>query len=203
MAEFFEQLVAEEDPARVAGLAEQMPMPPSLEAFPEPEATPAGKAKASRNGRAPANAVDDGAEKVASKADRLADELDAAEREVDDSDATADADAEGLDSEAAAAAEAEAIAGLAMPPVPAQSQLVVVGLATVPAIAAFKAELMRVDGVTGVNVTAVADGEFMFTVAHAADADLRGAVEAMDRFAAHVTDEDGATLSISIEESKD
>lgn len=83
---FFESLFAEEDPARLAGLAERMPQPPALDTF---------------------GAAGWSGDPVAAEPDEAAAESDAPAAEPDG--LAAD---DRLDPDAAAAAEAEAIAGL-------------------------------------------------------------------------------------------
>lgn len=165
-AAFFDALLAEEDPARLAGLAEQMPQLPTLDeianAAPPTPAGPAAKRVLRVEPPAPAT----GSEAV-------------------------HAEPEALDANSAAAAEAEALAGL-----DGQTQLVVSGLATVAAIASFKATLVRTPGVSAVSATAGSNGDVLFTVTHADNADIREAIDHMAEFQARVIADDGSSLVV-------
>jgi hypothetical protein len=243
-AAFFEALLAEEDPARLAGLAERLPPPPSLEEFAVAETEDAtdrprlpgprsprspSRASASRATRThttarpasvrPATAGRASADRVAGShaATATSDATTAPVREpqpapapgVNDpakaaptgdvelampgqlaNDLAAD-ELEALDADAAEAAEAEALAGLDR-----QMQLIVSGLTSVGSIASFKAALVRSAGVNAVSVMAGADGDCMFTVTHAADADLRAAIRDLEPFQARVIADDGSTLVV-------
>jgi hypothetical protein len=73
------------------------------------------------------------------------------------------------------------------------TQVVVVGLVSVASIASFKRHLGRVSGVQSVGVSSGPDGEFVFTVTHAADTSLRDAIPSLPSFQARVTNTaDGA-----------
>jgi hypothetical protein len=67
------------------------------------------------------------------------------------------------------------------------TQVVVVGLISVASIASFKRHLGRIAGVQSVGVSSGPDGEFVFTVTHAADAALRDAIPSLPSFQARVT----------------
>jgi hypothetical protein len=181
MVAFFERLLAEEDPARLATLAEQMPSPPSiggpLTDEPEPDATPDPGFDDGRAG---------GARSRSGRRARADDEVADAEAPTDDR----------LEPDAAAAAEAEARIGLDV-----QDQLLVSGLSSVAGIAAFKAALVNVRGVSAVGVTAgVNDDEVVYTVTHDGRVGIREVLQTMDAFEPRVVAEDGATLVVAVRE---
>jgi hypothetical protein len=228
-AAFFDALLAEDDPARLAGLAERMPQPPTLDEFPaddNPAPTPRTRAP-----RAPSAAGRPATHKAVAKLrptvevpavdepvavapaleespaveeqGLLEDEADLANEPVladEPLDAEAAVEVEptpdALDAEAAAAAEAEALLGL-----DGQTQLIVSGLVSVGGIAAFKAGIMRSRGVSAVSVTAGTDGDFVFSVTHDGDAQVRDALRDMDAFEARVVADDGDSLVVVAHES--
>jgi hypothetical protein len=231
-AAFFEALLAEEDPARLAGLAERMPAPPSLGDFASIEATDlpsnarpraprtANRTTAMAAGTAPiasgtsasgstkkGSAGDGPAEASAEPPPSLedAEAVDAEAVVAEGVDAEARAPEGGteaprvveppaddaLDQDAAAAAEAESLAGLE-----SQTQLIVSGLTSVASIATFKAALVHFGGVNAVSVNAGSDGDCLFTVTHARDADLRDALRDFELFQTRVIADDGDTLVV-------
>lgn len=179
-ATFFDHLLAEEDPARLAGLAERMPQPPSLDdatvvaaAAPPPQRRRLEAPKAA----APEPTAEPGA---------------AAEAELEP---VAVTEPEALGADDAAAAEAAALAGL-----DGQTQLVVSGLVGVAAIATFKGALMRSPGVNAVSVNAGSDGDVLFTVTHGEDADLPASLHGMDGFQARIIADDGTRLVVVVQD---
>ncbi len=70
---------------------------------------------------------------------------------------------------------------------PAATQVIVVGLVSVASIASFKRHLGRLAGVRSVGVSSGPDGEFVFAVNHADDANLRDAIPSLPSFQARVT----------------
>jgi hypothetical protein len=189
MDEFFERLLAENDPARLAALAEQAPDPPDLSA-----------------------------EVVAANGEVVGQDTAAGVGEWKDvnwtpaglkADAAAEAEAaatEGLDLSAneewpvavqAAALRAESpdddfeAAGVA------NTRLFVNGLSSVAGISAFKGALGQLQGVSSVSVSSGEPGVFIFTVVHSPDADLQSGVGELTSFSALVTDasEDGLTVT--------
>jgi hypothetical protein len=190
MAAFFETLLAEEDPARLAGLAEQMPVPPALiadgsgaPAESHEGGEPGGPGPLARAGVGDAGVGDAG----------VGDAGDGADAETTDA---APTEAEALDADAAAAAEAEALAGLDR-----QTNLVVSGLSSVAAIASFKGALLNVEGVSAVSVTAGEAGEVLFSVTHDGEVDLRDAIRTVESFETQVTADDGTMVSLVARES--
>lgn len=193
---FFKTLLAEEDPGRLAGLAEQLPPPPSLDEFPagagagvdasrsravrSQPVTPRSSASAAMAERDAQVATDDGVP-VASGPDGPSQTVPP----------EAEAPADALDAAAAAAAEAEALIGL-----DEKTQLIVSGLTNVGSIAAFKAAILASPGVNAVSVNAGEEGDVLITISHAADADMRHAVRAIEAFQPAVIADDGTTLVI-------
>lgn len=167
MDAFFERLLAEEDPARLAGLAEQLPEPPELEIDISGPATTAAALDA--DGAAAAEA------EVLGEIEAIDDELDdAAEANIPVvSDLTRRLDA---------------LSGPAAPmPEPRTTRVAVSGLASVASIAGFKRALAKSTGVRSVSVASGPTGDFIFTVAHEPETDLRSGVPLLDGFSAVIT----------------
>ncbi len=212
MDQFFEVLLAEEDPARLATLAEQVPDAPMFSDLPSLKRLPAARATGAN-----------GAAKPKAPAGRAAGPR-AATSEADATEAR-------LEPDAAAAAEAEAIADLDPVSTEAedlspeemvgllgidtgspddlaaadrladgdwQTRVVVTGLTSVAGISTFKGALGRVAGVTTVSVSTGADDDFVFDVAHTTTTDLRRAVAAFAGFDAHMTLDDGDVISFTV-----
>lgn len=211
MDRFFEQLLAENDPAKLAGLAERAPEPPDLlsdapsaieavaatpeapvvdhtwdvPAVPSPESEPAADAQADATPEAQAPAA-----------------LEA--------DAAAEAEAEasaGLDPHAieawptvAPAAAQKDVPAAAMDDAngPDSTRLFVHGLTSVAQISSFKGGLAAVKGVRSVSVSSGERGVFIFTVSHDPGVDLDSGVAGLSAFTARVTDatDDGFTVSV-------
>jgi len=79
----------------------------------------------------------------------------------------------------------------------ASTQVVVVGLVSVAAIASFKRHLTRVAGVESVGVTSGPDGEFVFAVDHRADLVLADLVPTLPGFGARVSDSADGVLHVT------
>jgi hypothetical protein len=196
MDRFFEELLAENDPARLATLAEHAPEPPDL----------TGELAT----RSYADARDD------ADAD--------AESESDMSTGHADDDAPALEADAAAEAEAEATEGLDMatsdewptanvasrhgdaagtdgePDGSAHSRLLVSGLTSVAAISAFKGAVGQLAGVRSVSVSSGERGVFVFAVSHDPAVDIAPAVSELVGFAIRINDASADTLTITAHE---
>lgn len=194
MAAFFERLNAEEDPTRIATMAETMPDPPSLPdvvaalaaappAIESPTEAPTGRAAGELM------TADDFAAAEAEAASFNADlegndEPDAASPET--------TDAEGGDPEASAHAD----------PTPAASDLtttsiVVAGLVSVANIANFKRSLTRTPGVATIAVASGPDGDFVFSVGHTLGADLSASVLALSGFDIEITDQSDDAIHVA------
>ncbi|HJP89718.1 MAG TPA: hypothetical protein VJ850_11850 [Candidatus Limnocylindrales bacterium] len=224
MDRFFEQLLAENDPAKLAGLAERAPEPPDLS-----DEAPSAMAEV----RAPAvdhtwdvPAVAAEAPEAEPVAEAMAEPVveAAAEAPMEAAEAAPEPQAEApvaLHSDAAAAAEAEASEGLdpraieAWPTVstakpqpdaaassdangPDSTRLFVHGLTSVAQISSFKGGLAAVRGVKSVSVSSGERGVFIFTVNHDPGVDLDSGVAGLSAFTARVTDatDDGFTVSV-------
>jgi len=185
MDEFFERLLAEDDPARLATLAERAPEPPALAdlaAMPRVTAV----ASAAAGPTVPSEPA-------------VADAPDVSEPNPD-----APAGDESLGPEAAAAAEAEAFENLELAAdepgsaggEPGSHRVVVTGLTSVAGISAFKGALGQLDDVGGVSVTAGERGTFVFTVAHDPALDLATALTQLAGFDAKVTERDDDTIHV-------
>jgi flagellar hook-length control protein FliK len=80
------------------------------------------------------------------------------------------------------------------------TRLSVVGLVSVASIAGFKRAVSRAPGVSGVSVASGPNGDFIFTVQHAASTDLRTVVPELDGFAASITGDADGVLTVSASE---
>ena len=179
-AAFFEALLAEDDPARLAGLAERMPQPPSLDEF------AVGVAAADAD-----SAVETRRDDASQDDTDATEDLEPTGSEAPDGPATAVQVDDHLDADAAAAAEAAALDGL-----DGQTQLLVSGLDGMAAIAAFKSALLHVQGVSAVSVLATNGPELQFNVTHDAEADVRDGLRGLPGFRARVIGDDGSSVAV-------
>jgi hypothetical protein len=199
MDAFFGRLLAEEDPTRIATMAELMPDPPSLAeiaaSIPEPAPTPFVAAP-------PAASLEPAATVVEPA---LPDEpaIDFAAAEAEAADFTAELDADQADGPSGAPArpgdgagsDAERPAGGRI-----TTRVVVLGLVSVASIASFKRELGRARGVAAIGVASGPDGEFVFSVTHDDGLDLAGAITALDGFATRITGQSAETLEVAAQD---
>lgn len=208
MASFFERLNAEEDPTRIATMAETMPDPPSLAdvaasvsahhpvaaepAVAEPVAAePESQPEPSVDlfGESTTTAPSGGYDFAAAEAEAAAfgDDVES-EPELPEADeaaaAEATADAAG-DNEAAPAAEL------------ASSRVIVSGLASVANIANFKRSLARSAGVATIGVASGPDGDFIFTVGHTLGSALNATVRTLPGFDIEVTGESDDAINVA------
>ncbi len=187
---FFERLLAEEDPARVAGMAESLPEPPDLSGIETPRtAQPAGLDDA------------DAAEAEALAFADLA-SVDGDGEAADPnlfSDGSEGGEGEQVDDASVASRLAMFAAQWGEPAAESTvtSSVAVTGLVSVASIAGFKRAIGRVAGVEGVTVASGPAGDFIFTVQHTTKVDLRSAVESLDGFDARITGEDDGVLAVS------
>jgi hypothetical protein len=210
MEQFFEVLLAEQDPARLATLAEQVPDAPVFDALPSlKRAGTSSRSNGTGRPKAPGRSPEtkDAPEAVDAADGRAADARAADARAADatPADATpADVPEARLEPDAAAAAEAEAIADLDHEPGDGEewTRVVVSGLSSVAGISAFKGALGHLSGVTSVSVSTGADEDFVFAVAHASTTDLRRAVPAFAGFGAQMTLDDGEVISFTVKEPR-
>ena len=198
MDAFFERLLAEDDPARLATLAERAPDPPALAelaALPrpisdEPETTEPETTEPE------ATDLPEATEDVELMTEGLVawSEPEAATEPLGQEDAAA-AEAEAFENMELTASEAAGAADE-----PGNQRLVVAGLTTVAGISAFKGALGQLEGVRGVSVMAGERGTFVFTVAHDAGVDLPAALPRLPGFDAQMTERDDDTIHVSARE---
>jgi hypothetical protein len=214
MDRFFDRLLAENDPARLAALAEQAPEPPDLADLPS-----LGDDLVSDDAESPGGTEWDDVAWGTIDPEHLAAITDPAP------DAAAEP-AEALEAEAAAEAEAASTEGLEMPTdevwptsvlaaarrtlTPAKAdfeaagvantRLFVTGLTSVAGISAFKGALGQLHGVRSVSVSSGEPGVFIFTVVHTPDTDLQDGVAGLTSFSARVTEASGGELTVVAEE---
>ncbi|HEY8636737.1 MAG TPA: hypothetical protein VIL81_05675 [Candidatus Limnocylindrales bacterium] len=208
MTTFFERLMAEQDPTRIATMAEAMPDPPDLlevaasiteplTAVPDPVASePAPEPTAETTETAdeiPEAATDPRLEALAEAG------LDFAAAEAEAAAFTGDID----DDEVPAASEGDHPESAIETPetateaVQATTRVVVLGLVSVASIATFKRTLGRVTGISAIGVASGPDGEFVFTVSHDAGLGLADAITALPGFEARVTAETAEGLEVA------
>jgi hypothetical protein len=77
------------------------------------------------------------------------------------------------------------------------SKLAVVGLVSVASIAGFKRALAKSAGIRSVTVASGPSGDFVFTVTHDPETDLRSIVPTLDGFAAAVTGDADGVLAVT------
>ena len=181
---FFRNLLAEEDPARVAGFAEQLPEPPSFD-----------DANAMLEWKAPRTL--DSSNAAAAEADALSG-LDDAEI------ASTLAEPPSVEPPGPRASVEDRMLSFAVPlpePEPTSTSVVsVTGLSSVAGIAGFKRAVSRAPGVSGVAVSSGPSGDFAFTVQHGQSLDLAALVGGLDGFAPVVTAVAEGALSVSVSE---
>jgi hypothetical protein len=168
MDRFFKRLLAEEDPARLATLAEQAPDPPDLRGD-GPPAVDDDALEASAAAEAEAEATE-GLEELSVEAWPAA--VPAAARRPKTASATSDANG------------------------PEATRLLVSGLTSVAGISAFKGALGQLTGVRSVSVSSGEPGLFVFAVSHEQGVDLDAGVASLSGFSARITDatDDGFTV---------
>jgi len=197
MERFYASLMAEEDPARLAGFAETLPEPPAF----------------------------DGEEHEAWTPDRTLDAGNAAAAEADflagidpaDIDLIGDIDMIGESDPAEATTSSstdygtnddqDVVERLATFTDPASgreaqvsTQLSVVGLVSVASIAGFKRAIGRAPGVSAVSVASGPNGDFIFTIQHAPTTDVRTLIPELDGFTASITGDADGVLTVSATE---
>ena len=221
MTSFIERLLAEEDPTRIATMAETMPESPILTdiadsvggapvtAFrPMPDAIVDWSTRAEVPAEAPAATSDESDPQIAAARAFEAAEAEAASftGELDDDDGTGSAlggdHANALEDGPAEEPVSES------PPVASPStatrataRVVVVGLVSVASIATFKRTLSRVAGVSAIGVASGPDGEFVFTVSHQAGLDLAEAITGLAGFETRITAETADGLEVAARDS--
>jgi uncharacterized protein YukE len=189
MTAFFERLNAEEDPTRIATMAETMPEPPSL------ADVVASMISASADAAAPLSGPPTDADFAAAEAEAatFSGDLDA-----EDDDLTA---AEASVSEASAPGTASSgrtdkhgIADLT------STRVIVAGLVSVANIANFKRSLARTAGVSTIAVASGPDGEFVFTIGHSLGAALSASIAALPGFNIQLTGESDDAIQVAAQD---
>jgi hypothetical protein len=221
MSTFFEQLMTEEDPSRIATMAETLPDPPSLSAVaasivtapvapvevpPAPEPTADVEPEAAAEAEPVAEAEAEAQPEAQPEAEVV---RDFAAAEAEAASFTGDTDE---DDTAANAHAAETLAADDATPLPdadlsnaenhtsgerATSRVVVLGLVSVASIATFKRSLGRVQGVSAIGVASGPDGEFVFTVSHDSSLDLAAAITGLPGFEAKITAQNTNGLEVA------
>lgn len=191
LAAFFERLNAEEDPTRIATMAETMPEPPSLadvaasvSSVSEPSAERFERLFALTDDDHGATGIDFAAAEaeVASLTDDLESEDDLIPPQAEQLD-------EASVEEPAPAGE-DAIATELI-----STRVVVSGLVSVANIANFKRSLGRLAGISTIAVASGRDGDFAFTVGHRLGSALSASLQALAGFDIEITGEtDGAIV---------
>jgi hypothetical protein len=192
LAAFFERLNAEEDPTRIATMAESMPEPPSLTDVAAAVSSPS-EPSAERFARL--FAPMDGAT-APTDVDFAAAEAEAASYtgDLDSDDELPPAEA-GLDE---VAPIAEPIAAIeAVPAEHTTTRVVVSGLVSVANIANFKRSLGRLPGVSNIAVASGRDGDFAFTVGHTLGSALSESIRSLPGFDVEITDEKDGAIVVS------
>jgi hypothetical protein len=210
MGAFFERLNAEEDPTRIATMAETMPDPPSLADVAASVAAPVATAPATPDDEPSVDLFgvshDESAEPVEPEAP-VAFDFAAAEAEA----ASLADDLEGDDDLSEPASDAsDAEAGVAaatsldLDPVEnaelATSKVVVTGLVSVANIANFKRSLARTPGVSSIAVASGPDGDFVFTVGHTLGTGLTASVQGLAGFDIQITGETDEAINVAAQD---
>jgi hypothetical protein len=195
MTAFFERLNAEEDPTRIATMAETMPEPPSL----------AEVAASIAVGAAPQSAaVEPVAEVLSPETDDPTAVIDFAAAEAEAAAFSGDLDAD----EDLSAAEAEPIEGDAAVEAAAtyeethaaelvSSRIVVSGLVSVANIANFKRSLARTSGISTIAVASGPEGDFVFTVGHTLGSALSASIRDLSGFEIDITGETDEAINVA------
>jgi hypothetical protein len=203
MAEFFKRLGAEEDPTRIATMAETMPDPPDLTGI---AASVAGAAPEPFDPARPAIGETEAVVEVPSGADPITPsepDFAAAEAEAatftgdleDDDDGPESIQVE--DDEADGAAPAAIADESSLPAERTTTRVVVLGLVSVASIATFKRGLGRAAGVSTIGVASGPDDEFVFTVSHDSGIALGDAIKNLPGFEAQVTEQAAGSLQVT------
>jgi hypothetical protein len=205
MGTFFDRLNGEEDPTRIATMAETMPDPPSLEDV--VASIVAGSIEASPTPAdwpvpAPEQALDAPAQEseidfAAAEAEALSFDGDLGALEESQEGTAQDEPT----SDPADAGSTEPVTDLDGAPLSVGGQtstrVSVTGLISVASIANFKRSLARVSGVWSIAVSSGPDGEFVFTVGHDAGFQLGKEIVTMSGFESKITGESEGEIQVS------
>jgi hypothetical protein len=195
MEAFFERLNAEEDPTRIATMAETMPEPPSL------ADVAASIANAPVAPVAPWEPATEAATTVTEAAPVAEFDFAAAEAEAASFSGDLDADEElpagETETPEGEASTEEAVAFVEAPAADlASSAIVVSGLVSVANIANFKRSLARTPGVSTIAVASGPDGDFVFTVGHTLGSALSASVLGLSGFDIQLTGETDEAITV-------
>jgi hypothetical protein len=216
MSAFFERLNAEEDPTRIATMAETMPDPPSLAdvaasvaaSAPTPPVAPVEEPSVDLFGVSHAESAESAGSADATELESpVAFDFAAAEAEVASLTDELDAD-DDLSEPAADAGDADAggatATSLDLDPVDsaelATSKVVVTGLVSVANIANFKRSLARTPGVSSIAVASGPDGDFVFTVGHTLGTGLTASVQGLAGFDIEITGETDEAINVAAQD---
>ena len=206
MGAFFDRLNAEEDPTRIATMAETMPDPPSLEAVAasivggqSPAVIPAETYAPPEPAPEPEPAEPEPAAVVdfaAAEAEALSFDGDLAElEEVEE--VVPEATTESPEEQAGSAEPDTAAQFDAGSDTQTSTRVVVAGLISVASIANFKRSLGRIPGVWSIGVSSGPEGDFVFTVSHNGSLALSREIETMSAFESQITGESEGEISVS------
>lgn len=213
MTAFFERLNAEEDPTRIATMAETMPDPPSLEdvaasivaasATASPATAspaPASSAPTARPTPGPGPLAESEIDFAAAEAEAASFDGDLTALGDEDEDQTPAGTADKATGDTPAEPITELDAAPTAPDLTTTTRVVVTGLVSVASIASFKRSLARIGGVWSIGVASAPDGEFAFTVSHDAGVQLSTAIVSMPGFESHITGESDGEIQVSAQD---
>lgn len=201
MDAFFERLNAEEDPTRIATMAETMPDPPSLEevaASVVSGSTPIGLAHpADPEATLEQEAATADIDFAAAEAEALSFDGDLGALDDEDETTTHGDSPSGSPESTESAAEASIASFDASSDTQATTRVVVAGLISVASIANFKRSLARIAGVGSIGVSSAPNGEFVFSVSHTGNVPLSSEIVAMSAFESQITGESDGEVQVS------
>ncbi|MEO8468096.1 MAG: hypothetical protein ABI573_00350 [Chloroflexota bacterium] len=197
MDAFFQTLFAEDDPAHLAGLAQQLPEPPDfnnedgLDDW-TPESILA-IAEAARSETAATLEDETPAEGEYQTETAGSVEAEASVEATDDQAGTLDL----APLDVPSASETPATAADETGDEASMTLLSVVGLVSVASIAGFKRAVAKAPGVEAISVVSGPAGDFVFTVRHEPTADIAAIVGGLEEFSAVVTNKEDGVLSVT------
>jgi hypothetical protein len=203
MTAFFERLNAEEDPTRIATMAETMPDPPSLADIAASVAQPVWTMETrSEPAVEPPVAAADADEPTATEFDFAAAEAEAAsfdgDLEAEDDASSGDQERTTIDPLEGSEPITDAQPG---PMVDLSSTRVIVsGLVSVANIANFKRSLARTPGVSTIGVASGPDGDFIFNVGHTLGTGLSASVRVLPGFDIQISDESDDAITVAAQD---
>jgi hypothetical protein len=203
MTAFFERMNAEEDPTRIATMAETMPDPPSLADV----AASVGATTAVTAATTDQPSVDlFGATDATELESPVEFDFAAAEAEAASFAGELEATDESDETEAGDSAEATTVDAASLGLEPGEtadlgtSRVIVSGLVSVANIANFKRSLSRTAGVATIGVASGPDGDFVFTVGHTLGAGLSASVQALPGFDIQITGESDDAINVAAQD---